>query len=83
MIHWAQTIGPNTARLFEKIMSDKPHPGMGYRGCLGVIRLAGKYSAQRVEDTASESSVRRNSVISAMNVTSLNMDRWWRCYPVL
>ncbi len=49
MIHWAETIGPNTARLFEKIMADKPHPEMGYRGCLGIIRLAEKYSVQRVE----------------------------------
>ena len=30
-------------------MADKPHPEMGYRGCLGIIRLAGKYSPQRVE----------------------------------
>ena len=33
-------------------MNDKPHPEMGYRGCLGIIRLAGKYSAQRVEAAA-------------------------------
>jgi len=25
---------------------------MGYRGCLGIIRLAGKYSMQRVEAAA-------------------------------
>jgi CheY-like chemotaxis protein len=25
MVHWAQTIGPHTSRLFERIMSDKPH----------------------------------------------------------
>src|ERR1700688_365947 len=49
MVHWAESIGPNTARLFERIMADWPHPEMGYRGCLGIIRLAGKYSAQRVE----------------------------------
>jgi transposase len=49
MVQWAGTIGPNTALLFERIMSDKPHPEMGYRGCLGIIRLAGKYSIQRVE----------------------------------
>jgi transposase len=49
MVHWAETIGTHTARLFERIMNDKPHPEMGYRGCLGIIRLAGKYSAQRVE----------------------------------
>ncbi len=49
MVRWAQTIGPNTARLFERILADKPHPEMGYRGCLGIIRLAERYSAQRVE----------------------------------
>ena len=49
MVHWAASIGPNTARLFERIMADKPHPEMGYRGCLGIIRLAAKYSPRRVE----------------------------------
>ena len=52
MVHWAEAIGPNTARLFERIMNDKPHPEMGYRGCLGIIRLAEKYSAQRVESAS-------------------------------
>jgi len=52
MVHWAQTIGPYTAQLFERMMSDKPHPEMGYGGCLGVIRLAGKYSHARVEAAA-------------------------------
>lgn len=52
MVHWAQTIGSHTARLFERILQDKPHPEMGYRGCLGIIRLATKYSAQRVEAAA-------------------------------
>jgi len=49
MVHWAQAIGPNTTRLFERIVADKPHPEMGYRGCLGISRLAGKYSAERLE----------------------------------
>ena len=48
MVHWAGTIGPHTARLFERIMNDKPHPEMGYRGCLGIIRLAQKYSDPRM-----------------------------------
>jgi hypothetical protein len=52
MVHWAESIGPHTARLFDRIMNDKPHPEMGYRGCLGIIRLAGKYSAHRVEAAA-------------------------------
>ena len=52
IVQWAQTIGPHTAQLMERIMADKPHPEMGYRGCLGVIRLAGKYSHARMEAAA-------------------------------
>ena len=52
MVNWAQTIGPKTARLFERILADKPHPEMGYRGCLGIIRLAEQYSPARMEAAA-------------------------------
>jgi transposase len=52
LVHWAQSIGPNTARLFERILEDKPHPEMGYRGCLGIMRLAREYSAARMEAAA-------------------------------
>src|SRR4051794_5875995 len=48
MVQWAETIGPHTAQLFERILADKPHPEMGYRGCLGIIRLAKKYSNARM-----------------------------------
>jgi transposase len=40
MVSWAATIGPHTARLFERILEEKPHPEMGYRSCLGIIRLS-------------------------------------------
>jgi len=52
MAHWAGSIGPHTARLFERILADKPHPEMGYRSCLGIIRLARQYSPARVEAAA-------------------------------
>ena len=52
MVHWSESIGPHTARLFEHILADKPHPEMGYRSCLGIIRLAGQYSPARVEAAA-------------------------------
>ena len=52
MVNWALSIGPHTAKLFERILNDKPHPEMGYRSCLGIIRLAQKYSAPRVEAAA-------------------------------
>jgi transposase len=52
MVHWAGTIGPHTAQLVERILADKPHPEMGYRSSLGVIRLAEQYSAARLEAAA-------------------------------
>jgi transposase len=52
MANWARSIGPDTAQLFERILNAKPHPEMGYHSCLGIIRLAQHYSAQRVEAAA-------------------------------
>ena len=52
MVHWAEQIGPQTAKLFERILAEKPHPEMGYRSCLGIIRLAEQYSSARMEAAA-------------------------------
>lgn len=52
MVNWARSIGPHTAQLFERILDEKPHPEMGYRSCLGIIRLAQQYSPQRMEAAA-------------------------------
>jgi transposase len=52
MVSWAEQIGPHTAKLFERILAEKPHPEMGYRSCLGIIRLAEEYSSARMEAAA-------------------------------
>jgi len=52
LVHWAQSVGPHTACLIARILEDKPHPEMGYRGCLGVMRLAKQYSPARMEAAA-------------------------------
>jgi len=52
MVNWAEQIGPHTAELFERILAEKPHPEMGYRSCLGIIRLAEEYSSTRMEAAA-------------------------------
>lgn len=49
IVNWARVIGPNTACMVERLMQDKPHPEMAYRACLGVIRLAKRYSGERLE----------------------------------
>jgi len=52
LLHWAETVGPATAQLFTEILKSKPHPEMGYRSCLGVLRLGTRYSNERLEAAA-------------------------------
>jgi transposase len=49
MIEWAQSVGPATAEVFAHILANRPHPEMGYRSCLGILRLGKQYSTERVE----------------------------------
>lgn len=49
IVHWASTIGPNTTRLAEAILAERPHPEHGYRSCLGILRLGKRYGDARLE----------------------------------
>jgi len=46
---WAARTGPATAALTEAIMASRPHPELGFRSCLGILRLEGKYGPERLE----------------------------------
>jgi transposase len=46
---WARTLGPHTEKLSTEIMARRLHHEQGYRACLGIIRLAKRYSPERVE----------------------------------
>jgi transposase len=48
-VEWAGKTGPQCAKLVEQILKDKPHPEMGFRSCLGIIRLGKGMGAQRLE----------------------------------
>src|SRR5271169_653885 len=52
LLSWADSAGPNTAQLFRQILATKPHPEMGYRSCLGLVRLGGKHTSERLEAAA-------------------------------
>ena len=49
LIHWAATVGTATTAVVRTILESKPHPEIGYRACLGIMRLAKTYSTQRLE----------------------------------
>jgi transposase len=52
LVAWAQSVGPSTAQLFTEILKSKPHPEIGYRSCLGILRLGQRYSTERLEAAA-------------------------------
>lgn len=49
LIAWAGTIGACCGQAVAQLMADKPHPEMGYRACLGIIRLSRRYGRERLE----------------------------------
>ena len=52
ILEWVKTIGPDCARLVEKIMAERPHPEQGYRSALGIIRLGKAVGHDRLEAAA-------------------------------
>jgi len=48
-LRWAAKVGPHTAGLAEKILATRAHPQQAYRTLLGIMRLGGSYSEQRLE----------------------------------
>jgi transposase len=49
IVHWAEKNGPSTAAFVDALMTSRPHPEQGFRSALGVMRLAKKYSPERLE----------------------------------
>lgn len=49
IIHWAEGIGPATARVIEEILLRRLHPEQGFRSCLGILRLGKSFGNDRLE----------------------------------
>jgi transposase len=48
-LNWAQTIGPATRTLVQHLLEHRAHPEQGYRSCLGLLQLAKRFTAPRLE----------------------------------
>lgn len=49
IIDWASKNGPSTGVLVQKLIASYQHPEHGYRGAMGIMRLAKTYSNERLE----------------------------------
>jgi Mu transposase, C-terminal domain len=67
LIEEAQQTGACTGQLVEAILGAKRHPEQGFRSCLGILRLAKTYPAERMEAAA-----RRCLRVRAYNFQSMD-----------
>lgn len=48
--HWASKIGENTHTVIDALLSGYKIEQQGYKACMGILKLADKYSAERLEN---------------------------------
>ena len=48
-LNWALEIGPHTRDLVQHLLTNRPHPEMGFRSCLGLLSLAKRFGKERLE----------------------------------
>jgi transposase len=76
LIQWAESIGPDTAKLVEHILSKRPHPEQGFRSCLGIFSLGKKYTPQRLEAASGRALfIRGYTYRSVKSILENGMDR--------
>lgn len=76
LVRWGKKIGPSTSLLIEAILDDRPHPEQGYRSCLGILRLARQYGADRLEAACRRAvAIRARSYRDVASILKNGLDR--------
>jgi len=76
LIAWAGSIGAATETVVAHILATKPHPEQGYRACLGMLALARKYGAARLEAACARAvHLGANSRKSVASILARGLDR--------
>lgn len=75
IINWAKHTGISTAEMVETIIKLRQHPEQGYRSCLGILRLAKKYSPPRLESACARAiTLRAYSYKSVRSILEKGLD---------
>jgi len=76
LLSWGTSIGVHTHQVVRHLLESKPHPEMGYRACLGLIRLARMFGQQRLEAACTRAvSTRTMTYKSICNILKSGLDR--------
>lgn len=60
LINWGANFGDYTKRLIEHILAVRPHPEMGFRSCLAILKLAKKHSDKQAIELTSKKMLELN-----------------------
>jgi transposase len=72
----AEATGPATSALIETIMRARKHPEHGFRSCVGILRLAKSYGADRLEAAAERAiAIGARSYTSVLSILRSGLDR--------
>jgi transposase len=72
----ASEIGPNAGALVEVILREKRHPEQGFRSCLGIVRLVGRFPRERVEAACERAlAIGTRSYTSVKSILDTKLDR--------
>lgn len=75
LIAWGERIGVSTASVVTWQMAHRPHPEQGYRACLGLLALARKYSAPRLEAACTRAmAIRAPNLRSVTSILQCGLD---------
>ena len=74
---WAKNIGINTYKVIDAILTSSRVEQQNYRGCMGVLKLADKYSVERLEAACRKSLLytASPSYKSIKNILSTGQDK--------
>lgn len=76
LIAWGERLGAATGAVVRWQMEHRPHPEQGYRACLGLMRLAREYGAERLEAACARAlSVRAPHYRSVKSILACGLDR--------
>lgn len=76
LLAWACEVGPSTREVVAHTLEHKPHPEHGYRICLGLKRLAKRYTPARLEAACRRSvAIKAPTYASIESILRLGLDR--------
>ena len=75
IISWAAKTGPETADFIQELLLRKPHPELGFRAAMGVIRLGSRFGSDRLEKACYRARIGKAfNYRSVENILKRNLD---------